>query len=404
MDHAKMVRIIQIGKRRWLAGMTWSSFEDAPSKDELKEDAQRLGASWACVRIGESAVQAGFCAPLDDAKQPSKLYSLAAMLADSREQPWLGIFKIDEGVWWYIAVRDGHAILPDGDVIGGEAEIHAARERHSGYTDWKYIEGDISLLQEFIKDIDAKPTPVRSLAGGNLPTIPLMASGFFLVAVLGGGYWWWHLKQQEQEQERVVAMAKMRAQLLAGQTVVAAPSPLLTTPQPNDWLAACGNIILAQPLSQNGWALNEVSCDQASVNISWVRKDGATVANKPQGNLSPQGDLVGQMIPLVGLNSNGRNDAIDLPSAKLVLRAWAQAASFTLAVNEAAPSPVLPGATNVSVDNKTGAPTILPQASVTLDIPVSPFSMNMSSIPGLRLTNLRSTNQGWNVEGILYGR
>jgi hypothetical protein len=397
-----MVRTIQIGKRRWLAGMTWSSYEDAPSKDELKEDAQRLGASWASVRVGESAIQGGFCAPIDGIKNPTKLFSLAAMLADSREQPWLGIFKIEEGVWWYVAVRDGHAILPDGDVIGGEAEIHAARERHSGYTDWKYIDGDISLLEEFINDIDAKPTPVRSLSGANLPVIPLMVSAVVLVSVMGGGYWWWH--QNQLEQERAVAMAKVRAQMLADQKpVVLAPSPLLTTPNPNDWLSVCGNVVFALPLSQDGWERDQASCDMASVSIHWVRKDGATVANKPEGTLSPDGNTVDQAIQLVGLKVQGSNDAIDLPAAKLVLRAWAQAANFTLAMNEAAPAPVLPGA-NVSEQNKTGAPVARPQASIALDIPVSPFDMDMSSVPGLRLTSLRSTVTGWHVEGMLYGR
>lgn len=395
-----MLRTIQIGKRRWLAGMTWSSFEDAPSKAELKEDAERLGASWTCVRIGESAIQAGFCAPLDS-KKPSRLYSLAAMLADSREQPWLGIFKIEDGVWWYIAVRDGHAILPDGDVIGGEEEIHAARERHAGYTDWKYIDGDITLLETLIKEVDAKPTPVRSLSGGNLPAIPLLISAMVLASALGSGYWWYQ-KQQAQERERLEAMAKMRAQMAVNQPVIVLPSPLLTTPRPNDWLAACGNAILEMPLSQNGWTLDQVYCDTASAIIYWMLKDGATVANKPDGKLSDEGNTVDQVIELVELRAAGNNDAIDLSDAKLALRAWAQAANFTLAMNEAAPVPTLPGATRTP--EKTDAPVPRPQATVALDISVSPFDMDVSTIPGLRLTSLRSSEKGWHLEGVLYGR
>lgn len=398
-----MARIIQIGKRRWLAGMTWCSFEDEPSKNELKEDAQRFGASWTCVRRGESAIQGGFCAPIDNAKSPSKLYSLAAMLADSREQPWLGIFKIEEGVWWYIAVRDGHAILPDGDVIGGEAEIHAARECHSGFADWKYIEGDISLLAELIQDVDAKPTPVRSLIDANLPSVPVLVTAVALVFAIGGGYWWYH-KQQEIEQERLVAMEKIRAQLLAGHPVAAAQTPLLSTPQPNNWIAACGKAVSRLPLSQNGWALDQLSCDANSANIHWVRRDGATVANKPDGSLSSQGDTVDQVRPLMGLDTHGRDDAIDLVGAKLVLRAWAQAVKFPLVLNEALPPAALPGATDATAQSKPGLPAPPPQASVTLDMSITPFGIDMSIIPGLRLTSLRLTNSGWHAEGTLYGR
>jgi len=391
-----MARIIQIDNRRWVVGMTWSSFEDVPSKAELKDDAERLNASWSCVRIGESAIQAGFCAPIDNAKRPSKLYSLAAMLADSREQPWLGIFKISEGVWWYIAVRDGHAILPDGDVIGGEDEIHTIRECHSGYTDWKYIDGDIAQLRDLINDVGAKPTPIRALYESYFSLLPLVSTIVLLSVIGGGGYFWWHKKQQEHE--RQVAMAKMRAQLAASQSVASAPSPLLSTPQPNSWLAACANIISTLPLSQNGWALDQVSCSTASVVVHWVRKDGATVAAKPTGNLTPQGDIVDQEIPLVGLERTGSDNAVKLPDAKLALRAWAQTAGFILAMTEQAPPPLLPGA-----KPNPDVPPPPPQANITLDISISPFGLDLSKIPGLRLTSLSSTGTGWRLEGVLYG-
>lgn len=393
-----MSRIIKIAKRNWLAGMTWSSFEDTPSKDDLKKDAQRFGATWTCVRVNESVIQAGFSAPVGDDKQPTKLYSLAAMLADSREQPWLGIFRLEEGLWWYIAVRDGHAILPDGDVVGGEDEIHAARDRHAGYTDWKYIEGDISLLDEFIQSIEGKPTPVRSLVRKKFPVVLFVLAVIVLFVIGSGGYIWWNQKQQGVEKERIAAMAKVREQMLAGQTAVSTNSPLLSTPQPNDWLAACGSVISEIPLSKNGWQIDAVMCDAQLATIHWIRKEGATVAIKPDGNLSAEGDEVQQNIPLEGLNQKGTNNAIDLPTEKVILRAWAQAAKFTLAMNDVVDAPPLPGATVVA------APVQTAQANFKLNIPVSPFELDMSVIPGLRLTGLISTDKGWIVEGILYAR
>ena len=394
-----MNRVVEIGKHRWLAGMTWSSFEDAPNRTELKEDAERLGASWVCVRIGEAAIQAGFSTPVENIKRPSKLNSLAAMLADSQEQPWLGIFKITDGVWWYVAVRDGHAILPDGDVIGCEEDILAARERHSGYTDWKYIEGDIDFLEELIQGIDAKRTPIRSLSGGNLPATPLIVSSIALVSALVGGYWWWDQQQQVQEQERVIAMAKMRAQLSAGNPPALVASPLLTTPQPNDWLSACNNILAVLPLSQYGWALDQVACGASFSMVRWVRGEGATVANKPEGNLSPQGNTVDQIIPFIDLNVQGKNDAINFSEAKIALQAWAQSVNFNLVLSEAPIAQLLPGAEPIPKDSAIQA-----QVMFKIDMPISPFGLDMSSIPGLRLTSLRLTDQGSTLEGILYGR
>lgn len=206
-----MSAILSIVGKQWLAGMTWRSYENIPDKQDLRNDAEQLGHSWATVRIGEEAIQAGFCAPIDGMKRPKKLFSLAAMLADSREQPWLGIFKIREGLWWYIAVRDGHAVLPDGDVIGGEEEIRKARDNHAGYGDWKYFEGDIDALTTLIKGIEGKPTPVKSLVTSNWPRMPTVAA--VTIVSLAGGYLWWDAHQQETIAQAARAKALAMAQL-----------------------------------------------------------------------------------------------------------------------------------------------------------------------------------------------
>lgn len=398
----KSARIVNINGRQWLAGMSWCSFEDSPSKDELREDARRLSSDWYAVRTAESVIQAGFCEPIEGMKRPRKLYSLAAFLADSREQPWLGIFKIDDGLWWYIAVRDHHAILPDGDVIGGEAEMHAARDRHSGYTDWKYIEGDIDLLAEFMDEVGEKPTPVKSLTSGNVSPVPIIASAAILLALVGGGYSWWHQKQIDEERDRAAAMARMREQLAANKApVAAAPSPLLTTAAPNLWLAACGQVILKLPISSFGWILGQVTCDQTSVTVNWLRQDGATVAQKPDGVLSVEGDKIVQTIRLVGLDQKGADNATDLQNAQLVMRAWAQAANIPLTMSQNPTSPALPGSSANAAPGANVAPS-LPQAIVKFDSPVSPFSLDFESIPGLRLTSIKSSANGWSVEGVLY--
>jgi hypothetical protein len=393
-----MARTVQIGKRHWLLGMSWSSFEDTPSKDELQEDAQRLKASWMCVRIGEAAIQAGFCAPLENAKSPSKLFSLAAMLADSREQPWLGIFKINEDTWWYIAVRDGHAILPDGDVVGGEAEIHAARERHSGYSDWKYVEGDLALLEELIESSEGKPTPIRSLSGTRIPLVPAITLALLLVCALGDAYFWHARQKSRQEMARAAAAAKFRAHLFSSNKS-AALSPLITTPYADAWLSACGEVISAIPLSSEGWRPDMASCDLVSATVVWARGEGATVAMRPAGALSEDGNTIVQVMALPKIDLPKANEAIDLPVAKVMLRAWAQAANIQLTMNGGPKAPPLPGA--VSKASPADGPPMVP---VSLNLPLSPFDMRVQ-IPGLRLTHLKSTDTGeWNVQGVLYGK
>ncbi len=398
-----MARIVEIAGRQWVAGMSWRSFEDTPNKDDIREDADSLKSDWYAVRISESAIQAGFCAPITGIKRPAKLYSLAAMLADSREQPWLGIFKVGDGLWWYIAVRDHHAILPDGDVIGGEEEIHAARDRHSGYTDWKYIEGELDMLAEFMGEIDEKPTPVKSLTASNIPVVPLVAA-VTTISLLAGGALWWHYRQVAEERERAIAMAKMREQLAAQKPpVVIPPSPLLTSPAPNHWLAACRQVITHLPISRFGWLIQDTGCNQTSVVITWIRQDGATVAQRPAGDVSADGDKIIETIAMPDLVQKGDDNAVALESAKLTMRAWAQRAGIPLTLS-APPAPVvLPGASAADA-SKTNLPPPIPQSAIHFDTPVAPFAFDLSAIPGLRLTSLKTTQTGWSVEGTLYGR
>jgi len=392
-----MAHIVQIGKRRWLVGMTWRSFEDTPDKTELSDDADRLKASWVAVRVGDEAIQAGYCAAVIDVKSPKGVASLAAMLADSREQPWLGTFQLSEDLWWYVAVRDGHAILPDGDQVGTKEEIFAARDRHFGYGEWNAVEGDLRLVEEFINEIDAKRTPVRSLNGPVIPKATIFASAAMLAVVLGLGYYW-HFKQHSDEVAQKNAMAALRAKLASMQSAPApVVSPLLSLPSTTTWLKACNNVIDSIPLSKAGWALNNISCNTNSVFVHWAYANGATVTVKPDGVVAADGNSIDQSVALPQLPL-GANDAVDLNTAKMSLRAWAQSAGFSLAITDAAAPVQLPGST----DKKTApAPQM---AAVNIDVSVSPFDLELSSIPGLRLTKISTMPTGWHVEGAIYGR
>lgn len=209
-----MAQIITIGKRRWLAGMHWTSYEETPGKEELRQDAQRtqgmgqgrnsIAPAWIALRTNDEAIQAGFAEAIG-VKSPKHIASLAAMLADSKVQPWNGIFQIADDLWWYIAVRDGHAILPDGDVIGTKAEIDAARQRHASFTDWNVVEGDLGLLEAMLNAVVHKPTPVRSTVSNHLPMMWMVVGSVVLVGLAIGG-WQWQVHTAETE--------RLRAQLL----------------------------------------------------------------------------------------------------------------------------------------------------------------------------------------------
>lgn len=395
-------RVVKIGKRSWVAGLSWWAHEDIPSKAERIEDAERLNASWEALRISESIVQGGYCAPIPGVKNPSKLYSLAAMLADSRREPWLGTFKIADGLYWYIAVRDRHAILLDGDVIGSEAEILAAREHHSGYTDWNYIDGNLADLEEMLEGIDAKPTKLKSLKGGNYAPVMMGVAAVAAVGILGGGAYWWNAKKQEEEQARLAAIKQFQAQLAANKAPAPVEPAVPALPAPDEWLRACGDVLQPLPLSRHGWEVKQVGCDASSAVVRWEISSGATVADRPEGEVSEQGDSIQQRIALSGVKPRDGEDATDLVEAKLAARAWAQAGGHQLAFTVAAQPPALPGA-------PAAAPAAAPkQVGVGIEMAASPFQpetvRQLANLPGLRLTQIKTVDAGWHLEGVIYGR
>jgi hypothetical protein len=406
---APAARVIAIGKRQWVAGMLWRSFEEKPSRAELRQEGEDLRADWAALRVGEDAIQAGFCAAVADLKakrsNPKKLLSLAAAVADARQQPWLGIYKVADGLWWYIAVRDGQAILPDGDVIGGEAEIYAARERHSGFGDWTYVEGSLNDLDALVDGV--KPSPVFALNGAPAWVVP--AAGLMITAVAaGGGGLWWHEHQLAAQRAHQLAIAKMRALLSRQQPAKALPSPLLTTPLPDAWLAACGSAIEKVSVSQDGWTVGEVSCAGNAASIVWQRMPGATTAVRPEGVLDPGGDKLLQSIPLdsqgAGLMpGDGRDNGQPLPVEESDLFALLQGMGVKATIQSAPaqpPASTLPGGESAG---KAPAPAT-PQAQVHFTLPVAPFSVNWNAIPGFRISRIALSADGWHVEGVLYGR
>lgn len=397
-EPSPLARVITVGKRRWVAGMLWRSFEEKPSRSELRQEGADLQSEWATLRVGEDAIQAGFCAPVDGLKRPKKLFSIAAAVADSQKQPWLGIYKIEDGLWWYIAVRDGQAILPDGDVIGGEEAIYAARERHSGFGDWNYVEGSLDDLAALVQGI--KPSPVFALHG--VPDeLRVVAGVAVIIAAAGAGGFWWHERQLAAEHARALAIARMHALMEKKQEIKAPLSPLVTTPMPNDWVSACDNAIENLPVSQDGWTLSGISCAGNVASIIWQRMPGATTALRPQGTLDHSGNKVEQTISLKVHPVKGRDNGQPLPVEQSDLFAMLQGLGVKVTIQSAsAPEKVtLPGEKPV----KTIA-TPPPQSPVHFTLPIAPFSMNWDAIPGFRISRIVMRTHGWHIEGVLYGR
>lgn len=415
-------KVITVSGRKWLLGMEWSTLEFAPDKDELLAEASSGNPSipnrnWVAVRNGTSAIQAGYCQPVAGFKTPKNIFSLAAMLADSKEQPWLGIFRITpkdappaQQLWWYVAVRDAHAILPDGDVVGTETEIMHLRAKHASMSGWKYFDGDIDTLAMMIAEVERKPTKVKNITEsglGQFSTPQIVVSvGLSVAVAAGGGGWLWYQHQQQQALEQKLARDKILAQLNQPKRVVATvvnvdPAYARSAP-PDVWLGHCSDVLIPTRVSWDGWIISGVSCEQSSVTRMWVRGTGATVEQRPPGQLSADGNSVTES---VSLNLKVQEKPLlpgKLDESRQQLFAWAQRRGIAVSFVESAKEVTLPGAVAAETQQSPAPRSGFSFSVISVFGPS--FAEDMATISGLRLTNISSTKSGWNVQGVIYGK
>ena len=395
--------VVEIAGKPYYLGMEWYAYPEAPSRAEIQEKADLKGSQSYVLREGESALQVGFCATsLDDL--PTGTVSLAAFLADSALQPWLGTFEVAPGQWWYIAVRDHNAVLPDGDVVGGENEVRAAQDAHSGFADWRYLTGNLDDLARMVTAIKAKGARLRSVH-----TTPgerrrqLMAAGVasvFVSAAAAGAWYVNDLKEQEaREQQRIAQENLRRGKIDAAKAAFV--SPFYVTPAPAKLLIACRQVFASTAISDQGWTSDRISCTPAGATIDWIRGEGASVRHMPAGVTTDDGEKATQSIAFTLLpDADNAEGLVRLDDVKLALIAWAQEGGFSFSSSPVRPPPIPEGI------DAGDLPPVLPALSFTITAKVSPLEMieDFASYPGLRLISLEESPTGWIIKGVLYGK
>lgn len=388
---------LPVGKHRWLMGMKWRSYDDAPDKDQLKAEVESLGAKWVATRLSDEVIQLGFSEGISGDR--SKVYSLAALLADSYKHPWAGSFDLGEGAWWYIAVRDNYSIMPSGDLVGTKEQIEDQRARHASEDEYNHVVGDLSDLESLIEDSKGKKTQVSKLdVKAKVPyTFILVVS-----ALLAGGFYAYHLK---------IESAALRQREISLRNALSNRGPSVDQnlahltaglPGPREWMRACSSFI-RQPVSPSvdGWLLTGFDCDGSRGVLTWQRGEGADIGSRPEGMLSTDGNTIISQHALYS-NSVFSSDYGILAKSKEKLTYWSQLHHIPVIM------------TVSKVDKRKGV--LVPSVNFTFSTASDPFSLNLDGIPGLRVTRAYIKNiyddptsgigglDPWKVSGVIYGK
>ena len=267
------MKIINVAGKSYFAGLSWQTLS---ASDNVKEKIKELGNGYYCVRNLSGMINIGYSEDLDG--KYKKLYSLASNVANAKKEPWLGVFRIEDDLYWLIAVRDNQAIIPDGDVIGTKEEIDKVFQETISIGEWDSI-----IEAGEIKDLEALLT-----AGGSYVLSSSKKYNIIFVVVIGAllaafVLYFYH-KQKLQSIKPKVFIPKV----FAKKAVVKIPG-YKTMPKPALILYKCKEELNSLPGSYYGWKADELSCTANGISVVYKKQPFGTTLIAPKGDIGQNG-------------------------------------------------------------------------------------------------------------------
>lgn len=293
-DNRADISVVAVNGASFVTGLYWMPLKSVRNPmAEAKKIGKDQGMEMVAIRQGRTVIQAGF-APKSKRKLKG-MYSLAAALAGSLGDNWIGVFQIGADSYALIAVHDG-AVLPGRDTIGSREQVELLfRKTYSlvasdangqfnkqGRTiapaDFEAGAEPLSLEDLLPSTALKKTYRLRPLTLGLTPQeIALGAAGIAALAGLGYGAWWWMDKREEEQRQADLLAAQQAQNAAAVEAASALPRPWVTTPQVQSLVSACAAFWNDTPLAIGGWRFESGKCAPGQALATFRRNDGTPV-------------------------------------------------------------------------------------------------------------------------------
>lgn len=395
-------------KGMFAVGLSWRHEETVPKANTLRALSADMGKWGAVYQASGGGVQVGFCEPIDGLRKPGKARSLAAAVADEFTQPWRGIFEVEPGLFWYVAVRDGQEILNDGDLVGTQDDVLRVWAEHDRLSGWKteLTDKPLDLIADAIKakskvprlrDLSYNPTTLYIGAG---------AVGAVLLAAVGVGMYIHSKHEEDIAQRQLFAARAAAAAAAATANARAAIVPWSALPLAQDVFTQCQAQWDQQAIGVKGWALIDWSCsvDAAGVTIGTKWKRNGGVANDAPGNLDDGGETSTREIVVPATYADLNQDALTGEAAPRAMYTVAQKYGLKMQLDK---SVVLVPKETPDAPTVTAPKPWLPlpmsmelRAPPWLQVGAAPFD----DVIGLRIASVEYDydKQLWITKGTLY--
>ncbi len=399
----------------FVTGLQWRHEDVMPKAGALAETARLkgLGSLGGIRKTNAGGIQSFFSDPIDNAPS-GKLVSLAAIVADHKDGSWMGVYKISDDLFWYIAVREG-GILPDGDCIGDADSIGLLRESHLDLGSWKEVSGGIDDLVEIIRGYKGKKFALGKLTSSLLFMIQLLGVVVALIAIGGCVLLYQSYSDKRNAIERHNAMSKQKEMLenLKKSRKTPVVFPWSKKVSVEALFSGCHSAWEKQKISTAGWTLSQWDCSvddlgHFSIATKWNRTGG--FANFAPGDLVQNSDKESLLVETGVIKNAPTGIAGSLSNEqtnKRSLWAIAEKASANLSIyDEKAPSKIvaLPGMVDPNTPHAIETAWITKQ--YVIEFALSPMigsavSRDLSSI-GILSANKLEWNGTWKLYGDIY--
>lgn len=416
------IYITQIEKHKFVCGLFWQSLS---RPRELKKEAIELGrkidSDLMVIRMDHSTVQAGFGQTREGARR--SMFSLAAVVSktlaiegafyDGEQQPvhnWLGAFKLPDGKWLYLAVRDAN-FLPNGDFAGSKEEVLERLQSDYALGGWNVVIGEPELVDLSFHNFNARTitTLIPRKKDGTirvhkwwclhqidgLPAwlpMALVASVVVLVAT-AALFGWRYYQQKKIEEENERAMARAREQILLQAS--SAAHPWAQIPVPRVLVKACQEQF--DYITAGGWRLESYTCTPEQQSYAWTRGNSTIAflrAQVPKAIIDNTGDKASYARPMK-MASGRQEELSDVQHTLEPLMSNFQSLSL--------PFKIVPIEQNQNGDAQR-LQTGWKSFSFSLNAHgIEPGDIaGILSQPGIRLDKLIYRGSEWSMEGTIY--
>ena len=351
------MRTIEISGRTYAVGLWWQPSPGGPAKKgamlklarETAVDPDFASEDYNYVALRPEQYGLGH----HGHALPSKTISLAAALRPlGQEEAFLGVFCLEDSVWWVSCIIRG-LVAADGDAV-----FKTRDEALAAASGLRRLLGEVRLVEELRESPEAGQAFLTPLLRPEAPIRPLHEAGEqerlmrrgLLAVVLGlvfslGVYWLYGAHQARQEAHQ--SAREMAAQEAQKMELLAHPERLFK----KHWLDGpdfiragkqCAEALLSLPLSMNVWMLEEAVCRPgSSLQVSWGHRKGASFVVPPPktGLTTPQQAMEYQTLAWLPPRSLSEDDLLTKEEVTAVLYELTQNISSLLSLSWDPPEP-----------------------------------------------------------------